>query len=190
MENQQSINAWQNAEERYRTGQQVQGIVTRATSLGVFVKVEAGLEGILYAFELGSNPVIQANFQAGQEIQVYVRSIDARRKRLELSLDQDPVPGLLDERVMPPALRQKIASGAISPQLAEKPLENPFTDNTACPTCRRQVQSTWNYCVYCGGTLQRRCPACGRVQPDLPGARYCHACGRPVETPNATITHS
>ena len=33
-------------------------------------------------------------FSPGQEIQLYVKSVDANRKRLELSLQNEPLPGL------------------------------------------------------------------------------------------------
>jgi len=180
-EQQQPANRWADVEVRYQPGQEVRGTVTRVAQFGVFVQVEPGIEGIVYAFELGQGPSALAGFAPGQEMQLYVKSIDAGRRRMELSLGNQPVPGLLPEHELPPAARRKNLTGEplwpaplLPPEAPARPGES------SCPTCQREVQATWKYCVYCGGSLQRQCLACGAAQPDLPGARYCHACGRPV----------
>lgn len=177
MDEQQSVNAWADAEARYRTGQEVRGVVTRAAQFGVFVRVEPGIEGILYTFELGPGPGAMAGFAPGQEVLLYVKDVDARKKRLELSLENQSVPGLLSEREVPAEARRK------TPPEPPGPLQSSPSEALGgwgkqnCPTCQRPVQHPWKYCVYCGGTLQRRCPACGTTQPDLPDARYCCECG-------------
>ena len=104
MDDQQPINAWAHAEQRYQAGQEVQGVVTRVAQFGVFVQIEPDIEGVIYMFELGSGPSAIAAFTPGQRLQLYVRNIDASRKRLELSLSNDPTPGLLDERIVPPEI--------------------------------------------------------------------------------------
>ena len=180
MDDQQPVNAWANAETRYQAGQAVQGVVTRVAQFGVFVQVEPGIEGILYAFELGQGAGAMAAFAPGQVVQLYVKAIEARKKRLELSLENQPMPGLLAEHEMPPAARRKTRTRSdalpqpvqlLFPEIPARPNES------GCPTCQRPVQASWKYCVYCGGTLQSRCPACGTIQPDLPEARYCCECG-------------
>ncbi|HEY3992514.1 MAG TPA: S1 RNA-binding domain-containing protein [Ktedonobacteraceae bacterium] len=184
MDDQQPINAWAHAEQRYQSGQEVRGVVTRVAQFGVFVQVEPGIEGIIYAFELGIGPSAIAGFTPGQEMQLYVRNIDASRKRLELSLSNDPTPGLLDDHMLPPEARRKTLSNA---QVQPVPLLLPATpanpnhaNHPGCPTCQRPIQATWKFCVYCGKSLQRRCSACGKLQPDLPDAHYCWECGQPV----------
>lgn len=184
MDNQQPINVWANAEERYQAGQKVRGTVTRVAQFGVFVQVEPGIEGVVYAFELGPGAGALAGFAPGQEMQLYVKGVDAKKKRLELGLGDEAMPGLLAERALPPEVRRK-AQPPEMPYPLPGPLPQPLaslSDQSApnCPTCRREVQATWKYCVYCGGRLQRRCSACGSVQPDLPGALYCFECGKPV----------
>lgn len=182
MDEQQPTNAWVHAEQRYQAGQEVRGVVTRIAQFGVFAQVEPGIEGIIYAFELGDRPSAMAGFTPGQEIQLYVKNIDASRKRLELSLSDDPTPGLLDERMLPSQARRKNPSNEQTlPILRPQPdtLAND-ANHPGCPGCQRRVQATWKFCVYCGGSLQRRCPACGSLQPDLPDARYCCECGNPV----------
>lgn len=178
---QRSANAWANAEARYQPGQEVRGIVTRVAQFGVFVQVEPGIEGIVYAFELGQGPSALVGFASGQEMQLYVKSIDAGKKRLELSLENQPMPGLLEEHELPPAVRRKTPPDEVSWPAPLLPPETPSRQSEPnCPTCQRGVQATWKYCVYCGGSLQRHCPSCGAAQPNLPAARYCYECGQPV----------
>lgn len=177
---------WQDAETRYQAGQEIHGAVTRVTQLGVFVQTEPGLEGIIYTFELGPRPSAVAGFAPGQEIQLYVKSIDANRRRLELSLAQQTVPGLLEERDLPAAIRRNKQPDNLAwpapPVLPDAPLSPPNAlheqGKRSCPTCQRAVQDTWKHCVYCGGSLHRHCPACGSIQPDLPDAHYCCECGK------------
>ncbi len=177
MEEQQPANVWADAEMRYRAGQEVRGVVTRVAQFGVFVQLEPGIEGILYTFELGPGPGAMAGFAPGQEVRLYVKDVDARKKRLELGLESEPVPGLLSEREVPAQARRKTPPESLEPAYLfprEAPSER---GEQNCPNCQRPIQLTWNHCVYCGGMLRRRCSACGTTQPALPGARYCCECG-------------
>lgn len=183
----QPVNAWIGAEERYRPGQEVQGTVTRIAPFGVFVEVEPGIEGIMYSFELG--PGAMAEMVHGQPLLLSVGSIDIHKKRLELRLANQSMPGPLTEQQLPPAVRRQkdlsIPPGSLSmedllPQaehaaLPETPL--PFYEHH-CSTCQQRVQPRWKYCVYCGENLQRLCQTCGTLQPALPEARYCCECGQ------------
>ena len=181
LDDQQAINAWAHAEERYQAGQEVHGIVTRVAQFGLFVQVEPGIEGVIYAFELGQGTGALARYTPGQELQIYVKDIDPRRKRLELSPQQQIMPGLLPEREIPPQARHRTTPDSLpwplQPAIAEKAISVP---NASCPTCRREISEHWNYCVYCGANVQGRCPSCGILQPDLPDARYCYACGKAI----------
>ncbi len=199
---QQPANPWAGAEERYQAGQEVRGVVTRVAQFGVFVQIEPGLEGIVYTFELGTGPGALTGFAPGQEMQLYVKNIDTSRKRLELSPANASTPGLLDKHALPPDLHRTALPGALltpglpgervlPPDLRSKTLPGALltpglrsfssgTDLATCPTCQRQIQAAWKFCVYCGGSLLRRCPACGSTQPDLPDARYCYECGTPI----------
>lgn len=178
-------NPWQDAEARYQTGQEVRGAITRITQLGIFVQVEPGIEGIIYTFELGRGLSAMLDFAPGQQMQLYVKSIDARRKRLELSLERPSGPGLLAESELPTTLRRSTLPNhltwPIPPVQPSGPLTLPHIlpeqDKRSCPTCQRAVQDAWKYCVYCGGLLQLHCPTCGSAQPAIPDARYCCECG-------------
>lgn len=182
MDDQQRLaNAWASAEAHYQPGQEVRGTVTRVAQFGVFVQVEPGIEGIVYAFELGQGPSALVGFAPGQEMHLYVKSIDASRKRLELSLENEPMPGLIGERELPPVARRQPLPDKLPRPKPQLPPETPGQQNeSTCPTCQRAIQHAWKYCVYCGGSLRRHCPICGAAQPDLPDARYCCECGQPV----------
>ncbi len=186
-EQQQPADAWDHAEERFQVGQEVQGIVTRVTQFGVFARVEPGLEGVIYAFELGIGPAALAGFTPGQELRLFVRNIDASRKRLELGVDNNPLPAFQDAHALPPTVRRKSASPEPAwptlPPLPDFPQIPPGLPDFApdlCRSCQRPVYADWKFCVYCGYALQRRCGACGSIQPDLPDARYCRECGKEV----------
>lgn len=181
---------WERAEERYQVGQEVRGVVTRVAQFGVFVQLEPGLEGILYTFELGNTPAALAGFVPGQEMQLFVKSVDSRKKRLELSLSSSPLPLPLDEHALPAELRRVAPADEFSgmlPPLPDFPNDAGAVVAASCPTCQRQVQHTWKFCVYCGGSLRRRCPACGTTQPDLADARFCFECGTPIQANHATF---
>jgi transcriptional accessory protein Tex/SPT6 len=171
----QPPDAWENAEARYQVGQRVQGVVARVAQFGIFLAVEPGIEGVLYAFELGTGAL--AGFEPGRKVQLFVKDVDVRRRRLELTLEEQPAPGLFSEREVPTEVRRRAATP--TSELVQVASEAAGGSSQAhCPTCQRAVLLTWRYCVYCAGTLQRRCPACGTAQPDLAGARYCCECGR------------
>lgn len=174
VENQSPADAWVEAEVRYRAGQRVQGVVTRLAQFGIFFQLEPGVEGVLYTFELG--PGALAGFVPGQQVGLYVKDVDARRRRLELSLEDQRTPGLFSQREVPAQVRRK--TSLPGPELPPLAPETGGPGEQHCPACLRPVQPTWKYCVYCAGTLQRRCPACGSAQPDLAGARYCCECGQ------------
>lgn len=193
LDEQDAVRAWENVEERYQVGQRVQGVVSRIAHFGVFVQLEPGIEGIIYTFELGQGAGALARFAPGQEVQLYVKDLDARKRRLELALEDQPLPGLVAEHDLPPEVRRPQPFDALSQEMQLPPLDRlslPFPplppeiaathSELACPTCQRAVQKGWKHCVYCGSTLQKRCPICGTPQPDLPDARYCCECGRPL----------
>lgn len=182
MADQQQADAWASVEERYQVGQEVRGTVTRLAQFGVFVQLEPGIEGILYTFELGPGAGALAKFAPGEEVRVYIKDIDPRKRRLELGLEAQAMPAPLAEHELPPeARRKRLPDEWLNPAQPLFPRPAPQRDEQLCPSCQRPVQESWNYCVYCGETLQRRCSTCGTVQPGLPGARYCYECGRRLD---------
>ena len=65
----------------------MQGFVTRVQDFGVFVKVAAGIEGLLHVSAIKANERIDSAsglFEAGEEITVVIDAIDTIKRRISL----------------------------------------------------------------------------------------------------------
>lgn len=83
---------WDTLTERYHPGQIVSGTVSQLASFGAFVRVEAGVEGLVHLTELAYEKVQRPHevVSEGQAVQVRILRIDPVRKRLGLSLRLNP----------------------------------------------------------------------------------------------------
>jgi small subunit ribosomal protein S1 len=81
---------WTMVDDHYRTGQLVEGRVTRVVDFGAFVAVDLGIEGLLHAKEMIGTPELAPAdiVQAGDTLPVKIIGIDSRRRRLDLSARQ------------------------------------------------------------------------------------------------------
>jgi len=81
-------NPWDGLEERYHVGQIVRGIVTNVVQFGAFVKVEDDLEGLVHVSELADGSFLHPRnvVQEGAEVVARVIGVDARQRRLALSM--------------------------------------------------------------------------------------------------------
>lgn len=79
---------WESVAEKYRTGDVVEGEVTRPVPFGAFVLLEGGIEGIIPNSELSHRRVARASdvVEAGQIVQVKVVDVRPDERRLTLSL--------------------------------------------------------------------------------------------------------
>lgn len=67
-------------------GKVVSGAVTRTAEFGVFVRLGAGVEGLLHVSELGGGPAHPASrFKAGDPLLVVVQAVDREAKRISLA---------------------------------------------------------------------------------------------------------
>ncbi|MFW6107510.1 MAG: 30S ribosomal protein S1 [bacterium] len=75
---------------RYNVGDVVRGKVTKLTSFGVFVELEADLEGLLHISELADRKVETPEevCQVGEELDVRIIRVDSRERKIGLSLRQ------------------------------------------------------------------------------------------------------
>ena len=73
--------------DRYQPGQLVKGKVTKITNFGVFVELEAGLEGLLHISELADHKVENPEdvVKVGDEIEVKILRVDADERKIGLS---------------------------------------------------------------------------------------------------------
>ena len=79
---------WADMEKRLPPGTRIKGKVTNVTDFGVFVEIESGVEGMIHVSQLGrervDNPRDQV--QPGTEIDAEVLQVDARERRIALSV--------------------------------------------------------------------------------------------------------
>lgn len=83
-----SEDPWQSMHQRYPVGVKVKGKVTSVTDFGVFMEVEEGIEGLIHVSQLSTERVEkpQTMFAGGQEIEAEVTAVDARDRKIALSI--------------------------------------------------------------------------------------------------------
>jgi small subunit ribosomal protein S1 len=77
-----SDDPWKGIAERYSAGTTFTGTVSRIEPFGVFVHVEAGVDGLIHSSKL--NPGTQLT--KGEEVTVTVESVDPDQRRMSLSM--------------------------------------------------------------------------------------------------------
>jgi len=79
---------WSRVPAAYPNGTRVKGKVSSVTDFGVFVEIEEGVEGLIHVSQLSSERVDrpQALYQVGDEVEAEVTQVDAREKRISLSI--------------------------------------------------------------------------------------------------------
>ena len=72
---------------KYQPGEIVKGKVTKLTNFGVFVDLEAGLEGLLHISELADHKVDNPEevVKVGDEIEVKILRVDTDERKIGLS---------------------------------------------------------------------------------------------------------
>lgn len=83
-------NPWQGIEERYKTGDLVEGVITAKRRFGYFVRLAAGVEGLLHISEIppGDTLLTAPDFSPGEKILTRVVAVEPEKHRLSLSLQQ------------------------------------------------------------------------------------------------------
>lgn len=79
---------WLTAEQHYKPGQLVQGIVSNITTYGAFVVLEEELEGLIHISELAEGMFLHPRdvVQVGEAVVARVLNVDSRHKRIALTL--------------------------------------------------------------------------------------------------------
>jgi small subunit ribosomal protein S1 len=79
---------WQEIVERVNVGETIHGRVTKLVSFGAFVEVAEGVEGLIHISELADHHVETPDeiVRSGDEVDARIIDVDARRRRLSLSL--------------------------------------------------------------------------------------------------------
>jgi len=82
---------WESAAEKYKTGERVQGSVTRVADFGAFVELEKGVEGLIHLSEMSwSKKVRKAAdvVKPGDQVDVVVLGVNQQDRRISLGLKQ------------------------------------------------------------------------------------------------------
>jgi small subunit ribosomal protein S1 len=81
-------NPWETVQDKFHVGSIVTGTVSKIMDFGAFVRLEAGVEGLIHISELAYQRVHRADtiVSVGQEVDVKVLSIDVESQRISLSL--------------------------------------------------------------------------------------------------------
>jgi len=81
-------NPWDDILKKYALGSEVTGEVTNVTDFGAFVKLEDGIEGLVYSSELSQEPVDKPSdvVSTGDSVTAIVTKVDAVDQKISLSI--------------------------------------------------------------------------------------------------------
>jgi small subunit ribosomal protein S1 len=81
-------NPWEDILRKYKVGSEVTGSVSSVTDFGVFVRLEEGIDGLVYSSELASERIENPaeHFAEGQEVTAIVTKVDANEQKISLSI--------------------------------------------------------------------------------------------------------
>jgi small subunit ribosomal protein S1 len=79
---------WTKATDKYHSGATVKGTVSRIADFGAFVRLEAGIEGLIHVSELATRRIRSVSdvVKEGDVIECRVLSVDADEQRMSLSI--------------------------------------------------------------------------------------------------------
>jgi small subunit ribosomal protein S1 len=79
---------WNSVPTRHPVGSRIHGTVTSVTDFGVFVEIEEGLEGLIHVSQLSTERVEKPSqlFHVGESVEAEVTHVDARERRIGLSI--------------------------------------------------------------------------------------------------------
>ncbi len=110
---------------RYQPGQKVTGKVTKLTNFGVFVELEAGLEGLLHISELSDEKIESPEevVKVGDDIEVKVLRVDSKDRKIGLSKRNVDDPTVPED--MPEVNYDEMTGAAAAMAAAANPPEAP-----------------------------------------------------------------
>jgi len=132
-------NPWTNAASKYAVGARVTGSVTKLMQFGAFVKLEAGVEGLIHISEMGHGRVNRSGdvVSENQEVEVKVLSVDVEAQRIGLSLK-----ALLPEPEKP-AATAKEGKAADEPPRRRKKFDKNLKGGISGPSGGEQFGLKW-----------------------------------------------
>jgi small subunit ribosomal protein S1 len=80
-------NPWEALPEKYPVGTKIQGKVTSVADFGVFVEVEPGIEGLVFASEVGKDVEnLREVVKVGDEVEALIVRIEPSEQKIALSI--------------------------------------------------------------------------------------------------------
>jgi len=81
-------NPWDDIQRRYAIGSEITGPITSVTDFGAFVKLEEGIEGLIYSSELSSERVERPSdvVKPGDVVKALVTRVDPVEQKISLSI--------------------------------------------------------------------------------------------------------
>ncbi len=81
-------NPWNDILKKYTVGSEITGPVTSVTDFGVFVRLEDGIDGLVYSSELAAERIEtpSEHFKDGQEVTALIVKVDANEQKISLSI--------------------------------------------------------------------------------------------------------
>ena len=116
---------WKEFERKYSAGEIIDGQVTKLVPFGAFVRVAAGIEGLVHISEISEQHIEtpESVLSVGDEVRVKVIEVDVPRRRISLSMRQvggampRPASEIEEEAAAAPATAA--AAAPVSPSAAQ-----------------------------------------------------------------------
>jgi small subunit ribosomal protein S1 len=82
------VNPWESISKKFGVGSEVTGPVTSVTDFGVFVRLEDGIDGLVYSSELATERIENPSevFKPGQEVTALVVKVEPEEQKVSLSI--------------------------------------------------------------------------------------------------------
>ncbi|HIL80769.1 MAG TPA: 30S ribosomal protein S1 [Myxococcales bacterium] len=82
------VNPWESISKKFGVGSEVTGPVTSVTDFGVFVRLEDGIDGLVYSSELAVERIENPSevFKPGQEVTALVVKVEPEEQKVSLSI--------------------------------------------------------------------------------------------------------
>ena len=81
-------NPWEDILKKYKVGSEITGPVTSVADFGVFVRLEEGVDGLVYSSELAAERIEtpSEHFKVGEAVTALVVKVDANDQKISLSI--------------------------------------------------------------------------------------------------------
>lgn len=86
---------WTALVQKYQIGTQVEGIITKITTFGIFVEIDTELEGLVHVTEIAleSNMKVEDSFKVGDKVKAKVIKVDNEQRKIGLTMKDESVQG-------------------------------------------------------------------------------------------------